>query len=116
MKAIFVLGALALFVVGCSSDPPKVDLTSHPGPPGTSLQGDNLTVPPGKALIVDASPKESDGDTVDAQVDIVAAPPFEVFRATQKNRFVITASGAGQASLRVVVDGQDIRTIKANAE
>ncbi len=111
LLAVIVLGAF-----GCSSDPPKVELANLPGPPGASVEGDNLKVAPGQALIVDAFPKESDGDALDAIVDIIAAPPFEVFRAKQKNRFVITASSAGQASLRVVVDGQDIRTINANAE
>jgi hypothetical protein len=108
------IAAIASSLAGCSEDV-HVDLKSLPGPPGSSLQGDNITVTPGTALVVDAEPKESDGDVADKVVDIVAAPPFEVSKTTRKNRFVIVATSSGNAKLRVVIDGQDVRTINAGA-
>jgi hypothetical protein len=112
--AIVGIATLAIGLVGCSEDV-HVDLAPLPGPPGSSLQGDNMTVAPGTALIVNAQPKESDGDVADATVEIVAAPPFEVAKTTKKNRFVIVATSSGKAKLRVVVNGEDVRTINADA-
>src|SRR5688572_23503108 len=101
-KHVVVLAALALFGTACGEEEVLVDLTSLPGPPGSSLQGDNVTLNPGTALVIDARPKESDGKAVDTTVEIVSAEPFEVSRTSVRNRFVIVATASGQAKLRVV--------------
>jgi hypothetical protein len=113
MKKLLLPIAALLLLAGCKDDV-HVDLTNLQGPPGSSLQGDELRLAAGSALIVDARPKQDD-EASTAAVDLVAAEPFKAFRTTTKNRFVIVADRPGQASIRVVADGEEIRTLRAEA-
>jgi hypothetical protein len=112
-KLVFAIASL-VFVAGCKDDV-HVDLTNLQGPPGSSLQGDDLRLASGTALIVEARPKEDDGEASTVAVDLVAAEPFKAFKTTKKNRFVIVAERPGQATIRVVADGEDLRTLNADA-
>ena len=113
-RAAFVAAA-SFFVAGCAEDRVRVDLFSFAGPPNSSLEGDQLKLARGTALVVEALPKDEDGKPAPTFVDIVAAPPFQVLRTSSKNRFVIVAESAGQAKLRIVADGNDARTLTADA-
>jgi hypothetical protein len=113
MKRSFLAITACVFLVACKDDV-SVDLTSFQGPPGSSLQGNDLQLGTGSALIVEAHPKE-DGDPSTMTVDLVAADPFKAFRTTSKNRFVIVADHPGHGTIRVVADGEDVRTLQADA-
>lgn len=119
MKALTLTRARSLAIAafallaGCKDDV-TVDLTNLAGPPGSSLQGDDLRLASGTALVVEARPKE-DGEASTVAVDLVAGEPFKAFKTTTKNRFVVIADHPGQATIRVVADGEDVRTIKADA-
>lgn len=105
--------AALVVLTGCKDDV-TVDLTNLQGPPGSSLKGDDLRLASGTALVVEARPKE-DGEASTVAVELVAAEPFKAFKTTTKNRFVIVAEGAGHATIRVVADGEDVRTVTAEA-
>jgi hypothetical protein len=113
MKKLLATIAAFAFLAGCKDDV-QVDLTNLSGPPGSSLQGDELRLASGTALIVDARPKE-DGEASTVPIDLVAAEPFKAFRTTTKNRFVIVAEQPGQGTIRIVADGEDVRTLRAEA-
>jgi hypothetical protein len=112
--AALAVGAL-FFLPACADAQVQVDLSTPSGPPRSSLEGDRLKLAVGTALIVDARPKDDDGESLTSTIDIVAAPPFQALRTTTKNRFVIVAETSGQATLRIVVDGNDVRALTAEA-
>jgi hypothetical protein len=102
------------FVLTACGEDVRVDLTNLSGPPGSSLSGDELKLASGTALIVEAHPKEGDElSTVPVKLD--ASEPFKAFETTRKNRFVIVAERPGQATIRVRADGEEVRTLRAEA-
>jgi hypothetical protein len=107
--AIVALGVMT----GCGEDV-RVDVKHLPGPPGSSFEGDQLRVKSGSAFIVEARAKEGDEPST-AHVDLVAAEPFKILHTTKKHRFVIVADRPGQGTIRIVADGEDVRTVKAEA-
>lgn len=111
----WILAAASVVLFGCGGSTVHVGLTALEGPPRSSLDGDHLQLAAGTALIVDAQPTDDDGEVLTSAVKVVADAPFEVFSTSAKNRFVFSAETAGHARIRILVDGDVVRTLSADA-